>query len=135
MTGAALSYPAQFDAASPRFYPGEAEFDIERAEGVLTLSLPVADDAPLPDAVDAARSLLGGLDALDGEARAWLRAQPGWPYGDDALLWLVLVEGERARFCYRQESVNDEQVIGFARVGGGQGGDWRLTGPDPRHRG
>lgn len=124
-------YLAAFDATSSKPYPGEAEYEIERDGEELTLSLPASDDAVDSAAIDAARSLLPHLDALDAQATAYLRATPGWPYGDDALLWLLIVEPDNVRFCYRQASVNDEQVIGFARSAGG----WTLTGPDPRFRG
>jgi hypothetical protein len=43
----------------------------------------------------------------------------------------LLVQSDNVRFCYAQESVNDEQVIGFSR----DGDDWVLRGPDPRFRG
>lgn len=123
-------YLAAFDAATPRFYPDEAEYELERGGWSLTLSLPVIDGAVVPAAIDSVHSLLPRIDALDREATAWLCAQPGWPYGDDAMLWLVLVEPENVRFCYRQEAVNDEQVLGFRR----EGDSWVLTGPDPRFR-
>lgn len=123
-------YRAAFDAATPRFYPGEAEYELEREGWSLTLSLPAIDGEVVPGAIAAAHSLLPRISALDREATTWLRAQPGWPYGDDSVLWLILVEQGNVRFCYRQETVNDEQVIGFRR----EGDDWVLTGPDPRFR-
>ncbi|MCA1198942.1 hypothetical protein K9B35_13275 [Sphingomonas sp. R647] len=130
MSEGSPDYLAAFDAASPRLYPGEAEYELERGTWSITLSLPVIDDTVVPEAIDSSRSLLSRLGALDREAAAWLRAQPGWPYADDAVLWLLIVEPTNARFCYRQETANDEQVVGFRR----EADDWVLTGPDPRFR-
>lgn len=131
MSDAAPDYRAIFDAAVPRYYPGEAEFEIVRKGEELTPSLPAEDGAAHPEAMEAARSMLACLDALDARASAYLQALPGWPYGDDMLLWLLLIQPDNVRFCYRQASVNDEQVIAFVR----DGDDWTLTGPDPRFRG
>lgn len=123
-------YVDLFDAAEIRLYGKEAEFTFPAAGDELTLTLPVDDGAPEPASVEAARSALARLPALNAEAAAWLRASPGWPYGDDILLWLILVEHDNVRLCFRQERVNDEQVIGFRR----EADSWLFTGPDPRFR-
>lgn len=131
-------YVARFDAAVPKFFGREAEYEIQRDGEPLTLSLPKsesddfdAEDTADPESLDAARSLLAQLDALDRQAKDWLIATPGWQYGDDVHLWLLLVQPDNIRFCYNQWSVNDEQVIGFTR----DADDWALQGPDPRFRG
>jgi hypothetical protein len=83
------------------------------------------------DPLDRARALLDNLWELDDRAFAFLAAQQGWPYGDDAVLWLVLCDADSLRLCYQQYGVNDEQVIGFTLVGE----RWDLSGHDPRFRG
>ena len=127
----AAYYVAAFDAAVPRLYPGEAEVEIELDGDELTITLPLDDGEPDGEARLTARSVLGQLGELDRQAASFLRTLEGWPYGDDALLWLLIVERDNARFCYRQESVNDEQVVGFRRGDAG----WTLIGIDPRFRG
>ena len=124
-------YLALFEAAPIRFYPNEAEIEVALDSDPLTLSLPAEDRVADPDAMAAARSVMARIAELDALASGYLFASPGWPYGDDARLWLLLVQPDNVRFCYAQNSVNDEQVIGFAR----EGDDWVLTGPDPRRRG
>ena len=124
-------YAELFDLAVPRFYPREAEIVIDLDGEELTISLPVADGEPDGEASATARSVLLELGELDRQAAAFLFALDGWPYGEDALLWLLLVERDNVRFCYRQEAVNDEQVVGFRRDEAG----WRLIGIDPRFRG
>lgn len=125
-------YVALFDAASPRLYPGEAEFTLDLDGEELTITVP-RDDEGEPDgaAREAARSVLAQLGDLDRQAATFLFSLEGWPYREDALLWLLLVERDNVRFCYRQESVNDEQVVGFRREEAG----WTLIGMDPRFRG
>lgn len=84
----------------------------------------------LPDARNRVKARLRDLLALDDEAFAFLSAQPGWAYGEDAVLWLVIEDRDTLRLCYQQERVNDEQVVGFERRGDG----WALAGFDPRWR-
>jgi hypothetical protein len=124
-------YVGLFDAAGVRLYPGEAEVTIILDNDELTVAVPLDDGAPDGEAMAAARSVLAQLGELDRHAARFLFSLDGWPYGEDALLWLLIVERDNARFCYRQESVNDEQVVGFRREEGG----WALIGLDPRFRG
>ena len=124
-------YVDLFDAAGFRLYPGEAEATFLVHGDELTVALPVEDGAPEPASVEAARAVLAVLPELHDQAVAYLLGLPGWPYGDDLLLWIVLVQPDNVRLCFRQESVNDEQVIGFRREADG----WAFTGPDPRQRG
>lgn len=128
----ASDYVAAFDAATPRRYPGEAEFTLDLDADELTVAVPF-DEEGEPDAraIGTARSLLADLAELDRQAAGFLFSLEGWPYREDALLWLLIVEHDNARFCYRQESVNDEQVVGFRRDEAG----WTLVGMDPRFRG
>jgi hypothetical protein len=136
MPGSRLAHPsshyrALFDAAPAKFYPREAEFEIDLDGEALTISVPASERMADAAALDAARSVLAQLGELDGQAFAHLQALPGWPYGADAGLWLLLVQPDNVRFCYAQDEVNDEQVIGFASEGAG----WVLRGIDPRARG
>ncbi|MES2444357.1 MAG: hypothetical protein V4574_16135 [Pseudomonadota bacterium] len=127
-----MHYRALFDVAPIRFYPGEAEIEIALDGEGLAVSLEAWDGEADAAAMEAARSVLSQLAELDAQASGYLFAIPGWPYGEDARLWLLLVQSDNVRFCYAQNEVNDEQVIGFSR----QGADgWRLQGPDPRRRG
>jgi len=123
-------YLALFDAAQPKFSADEVEFDITLDDDELTVALPSADGEIPREAVEAAREILAQLGELDALATAFLFELPGWPYGRDARLWLLLVQPDNVRFCYAQASVNDEQVVGFAR----QGGEWTLIGHDSRFR-
>jgi len=136
MSGRRFARPASyyltlFDAAQPTQDETKVEFALDLDEGETLLSLPLAGEAAQPEALRAARSILSQLAELDAAARTFLFARPGWPYGDDACLWLLIVEGDNARLCYHQESVNDEQVVGFRR----KGDLWHLIGMDPRWRG
>jgi len=136
MTGRPFGRPssyhlALFDAAQPKLYNAKAEFILDLdGDDEMILSLPLAGKVVQPDALEAARSILSQLAELDAAACAFLLTLPNWPYGDDANLWLLIVEGDNARFCYHPWNVNDEQVVGFRR----QGDRWHLIGMDPRCR-
>lgn len=131
MTARASNSRAEFERATPQFFGSEAEYNIERNGEELLLSLPVANDAILPAALEAAHSILDQIDALDEQARRFLKEQPGWLYRDDVALWLLIVEAGNVRFGYQQSGANDEQVVGFVL----DRGAWVLTGYDPRFRG
>jgi hypothetical protein len=105
--------------------------EIELDGDDLTISLPAQEGVADPTAMAAARSVISQLAELDTQASAYLFALPQWRYGDDAGLWLLLVQSDNVRFCYAQSSVNDEQVVGFTR----RGDAWILQGRDPRFRG
>lgn len=124
-------YLELFDAAQPKLYEAEAEFTLDLDEDELILSLPLVGRVIRPDALDAARSIMSQLAELDAAACAFLFALPGWPYGNDAYLWLLMVEDDNVRFCYHQHSVNDEQVVGFRR----EENRWHMIGIDRRWRG
>lgn len=127
---AAPDYLAQFEAAAPRRFNREIEYEIERGGEELAISLPIEDGQAPAAAIASARSVLAELDALDGAAKAYLFDLPGWPHGDDADLWLLLVRPGDVRLCYAQSSVNDEQVVGFSHTDDG----WTLAGLDSRLR-
>lgn len=124
-------YLASFNTAVVRLHPGEAELDIDLDDDEeLTIVLPLSNGQADEEAKLTDRSALARLSELDREAVGFLRSLEGWPYEDDALLWLLIVERDNVRLCYHQASVNDEQVVGF-RFGGAE---WALIGMDPRFR-
>ena len=82
------------------------------------------------DPANRARAILKYLWDLDDRAFAFLSSLEGWPYGDDTLLWQVIIDESSIRLCYSQSAVNDEQVVGFERDGEG----WNMIGHDPRFR-
>jgi len=131
MARSCLNAQTTYDLGEPKLSLDEVEFQIEFRDDVLSLSLPRIGDEAEPGALIAARSLLLQLDAFEQQALEFLHSMPGWPHGDDARLWLVMVTAIDARFCFQQFAVNDEQVVGFAA----DDRTWRLTGLDPRWRG
>lgn len=97
----------------------------------LSVHLSAIDGEAEVDAIAAARSALAQLKDLDARATGYLFDLPNWPHGDDARLWLLIVQHDNVRLCYSQVGVNDEQAIGFTLANG----EWVLQGHDPRHRG
>src|SRR5688500_2126215 len=123
-------YLSLLDAAGVKIYADEAEVLIDLDGDDLTISLPVVDGSADAKAMEIARSALAQLGELDGQAATFLFSLQGWPYEEDAVLWLLIAERDNVRFCYQQRSVNDEHVVGFKR----DEEAWTLIGLDPRFR-
>jgi hypothetical protein len=107
------------------------EITIRLGSDELCVQLHTASGSSATRLAANARSLLAVLPELDMQAFELLTCLPNWPYGDDLLLWLIIVEQDNCRLCYMQSACNDEQVVGFTM----SEDSWKLIGLDPRHRG
>jgi hypothetical protein len=124
-------YIALFNAAPVRMFDEgdepEAEVKLSLAERDLVISLSVNDGRIADDLLETARSVLSNLAQRDTEARSYLYASSSWPYEEEAVLSLIIIErSNAARFCYEHPECNDEQVVGYKHAAG----TWRIYGLD-----